>query len=76
MPTGNVNLDNLYQVLIQRGISADLAADFVRRVRHPMNYFDLPQLLFNTFQSKYNIFCNYIENLLIHGNPTSMARQC
>ena len=34
-PTGNVNLDDLYQDLIQRGISADLAADFVQRVQHP-----------------------------------------
>lgn len=42
LPTGNVNLDNLYQDLIQRGISADLAADLVQRVLHPSSYFDLP----------------------------------
>ncbi len=38
----NVNLDELYQDLVQRGISAELAADFVRRVQHPGSYFDLP----------------------------------
>lgn len=42
LPTGNANLDNLYQDLIQRGISADLASDFVQRVQHPSSYFDLP----------------------------------
>ena len=40
--TGNVNLDYLYQDLIQRGIPADLASDFIRRVQHPSTYFDLP----------------------------------
>ena len=42
LPTGNINLDELYQDLVQRGISADLAADFVQRVQHPTTYFDLP----------------------------------
>lgn len=38
----NVNLDELYQDLLQRGISAELASDFVLRVQHPGSYFDLP----------------------------------
>lgn len=42
LPIGNVNLDDLYQDLIQRGISAELAADLVQRVQHPSSYFDLP----------------------------------
>src|SRR6185369_1872224 len=42
LATGNVNLDDLSQDLIQRGVSADLVADFVRRVQHPASYFDLP----------------------------------
>lgn len=42
LPTGNINLDDLYQDLVQRGISADLASDFVQRVQHPSSYFDLP----------------------------------
>ena len=42
LPTGNLNLDELYQDLIQRGISTDLAADFLQRVQHPTTYFDLP----------------------------------
>ena len=41
LPTGNIYLDDLYQDLIQRGISADMAANFVQRVQHPSNYFDL-----------------------------------
>lgn len=40
--TGNVNLDDLYKELIQRGISTDLATDFVQRVQHPTTYFNLP----------------------------------
>jgi hypothetical protein len=42
LPTGNVNLDDLYQDLIQRGVSADLASELVQRIQHPSNYFDLP----------------------------------
>lgn len=43
LPTGNVNLDYLYQDLVQRGIARDLARDFVQRVRqHPRSYYDLP----------------------------------
>lgn len=42
LPTGNINLDDLYQDLVQRGISSDLASDFVQRVQHPSSYFDLP----------------------------------
>ncbi len=38
----NVNLDELYQDLLQRGISAELASEFIRRVQHPGSYFDLP----------------------------------
>ena len=34
------------------------------------------KLLFNQSRSKYNISCDYIGNLLIHGNPPSLARQC
>ena len=41
LPTGNINLDDLYQDLIQRGIPADLAAELVQRVQHPSSYFDL-----------------------------------
>lgn len=40
--TSNVNLDDLYEDLLLRGISADLASDFVKRVQHPRSYFDLP----------------------------------
>jgi len=42
LPTRNVNLDDLYQDLLQRGISHDLAADFVQRVQHPNTYYELP----------------------------------
>ena len=45
-PTGNVNLEYLYQDLIDRGISAKLAADFVRQVQHPASYYDLPEAQF------------------------------
>jgi len=38
----NIHLDELYQDLVQWGISAELASDFVRRVQHPGSYFDLP----------------------------------
>ena len=48
--TGNINLDNLLQDLIVRGIPADLASDFVQRVRHPTTYFDLPQEQFVSVQ--------------------------
>ena len=41
-PTGNVNLDNLYDDLVQRGIAPDLVRDFVQRVQHPRSYYDLP----------------------------------
>lgn len=41
-PTGNINLDDLYQELIQRGIAPDLVRDFVQRVRQPLSYYDLP----------------------------------
>ncbi|WP_287743920.1 hypothetical protein [Diaphorobacter sp.] len=34
------------------------------------------KLLFNQSRSKYNIFCDYIENLIINGNLASLARQC
>lgn len=43
LPAGNLNLDHLYQDLLQRGIAYDLAHDFVQRVRqHPRSYYDLP----------------------------------
>lgn len=42
VPTGNINLDNLYDDIVQRGISANLAQDFVQRVQHPRSYYDLP----------------------------------
>ena len=42
LPIGNVNLDDLYQDLQQRGISPDLVADFVQRVQHPNTYYELP----------------------------------
>lgn len=33
------------------------------------------KLLFNPFRQKYNIFCEYIKNLLVHGNSAGLARQ-
>ena len=45
-PTGNVNLEYLYQDLMDRGISAKLAADFVRQVQHPASYYELPEAQF------------------------------
>ena len=45
---GNINLDELYQDLIQRGVTAELVSDFVRRVQHPSSYFDLPSDQFVT----------------------------
>lgn len=34
------------------------------------------KLLFNQPRSKYNISCEYIENLLIHGSLAGLAWQC
>lgn len=42
-PTGNVNIDHLYEDLIDRGISPAMAQDFVQRVQGPRaSYYDLP----------------------------------
>ncbi len=42
-PIYDVNLSDLYQELIIRGISADLASDFIKRVKTPSSYYDLPE---------------------------------
>lgn len=42
LPCGNINQDDLYHDLLQRGISPDLAADFIQRVQRPHTYYELP----------------------------------
>ena len=42
-PTGSVHLDHLYEDLLHRGISPELARDFVHRLQGPRtSYYDLP----------------------------------
>lgn len=39
----NINLSELYQELISKGVSSDLASDFINRVQTPVSYYQLPQ---------------------------------
>jgi hypothetical protein len=45
-PADNINLSELYQELITRGVSSDLASDLINRVQLPTSYYQLPQSQF------------------------------
>lgn len=75
-PTGSVHLDHLYEDLLHRGISPELARDFVHRLQGPRtSYYDLPPEQFVVVPDSVRLLPKHPPDVTVQGEILQALQQ-